>query len=121
MRQAGTISRPSRTVARPCSKSASINSRRDIIAAAVLLLHTILRRNTYEITVIIPLLPGNARHDNHHIFILITGVYTMQNIVTLGRRLIPIEHIAFVEPFDPAANSQFKTDKAYKARVVLIN
>jgi hypothetical protein len=45
----------------------------------------------------------------------------MQNIVTLGRRLVPIEHIAFVEPFDPAANSQFKTEKPYKARVVLIN
>ena len=45
----------------------------------------------------------------------------MQNIVTLGRRLIPIEQIAFVEPFDPAANPQFKTEKAYKARVVLID
>jgi hypothetical protein len=45
----------------------------------------------------------------------------MQNIITLGRRLIPIEHIALVEAFDPAANPQFKTGKAFKARVVLIN
>ena len=45
----------------------------------------------------------------------------MQNIVTLGRRLIPIEQIALVEAFNPAANSQFKTGKAFKARVVLIN
>jgi hypothetical protein len=45
----------------------------------------------------------------------------MQNIVTIGRRLIPIEHIAFVEPFDPTANPQFKTEKDYKARVVLLN
>jgi hypothetical protein len=45
----------------------------------------------------------------------------MQNIVTLGRRLIPIEQIAMVEPFDPAANPQFKPEKTFKARVVLIN
>jgi hypothetical protein len=45
----------------------------------------------------------------------------MQTIVTLGRRLIPIEQIAMVEPFDPAANPQFKPDKAFKARIVLIN
>jgi hypothetical protein len=45
----------------------------------------------------------------------------MQNIVTLGRRLVPIEQIAFVEPFDPAANPEFKPEKAYKARVVLLN
>jgi len=44
----------------------------------------------------------------------------MQNIVTLGRRLIPIEHIAFIEPFE-SANPQFKPGKTYKARVVLIN
>ena len=45
----------------------------------------------------------------------------MPNIVTLGRRLIPIEQIALVEPFDPTVNPQFKTDKAFKARVVLTN
>lgn len=44
----------------------------------------------------------------------------MQNIVTLGRRLIPIEQIALVEPFDPS-NPQFKPEKDFKGRVVLVN
>jgi hypothetical protein len=37
------------------------------------------------------------------------------------RTNIPIEHIALVEPFDPAANPQFKNEKDFKARVVLLN
>lgn len=45
----------------------------------------------------------------------------MQNIVTIGRRLIPHEQIAFVEPFDPASNPEFKSDKPFKARVVMLN
>jgi hypothetical protein len=45
----------------------------------------------------------------------------MQTIVTIGRRMIPAEHIALVEPFDPSANPQFRNDKAFKARVVLVN
>jgi hypothetical protein len=45
----------------------------------------------------------------------------MQTIITIGRRMIPAEHIALVEPFDPSANPQFKNDKDFKARVVLLN
>ena len=45
----------------------------------------------------------------------------MENVITLGRRLVPVEQIAFVETFDPASNPQFKTDRAFKARVVLLN
>lgn len=45
----------------------------------------------------------------------------MQNVVTLGRKLVPIEQIAFVEPFDPTGNPEFKVDKAFKSRVVLLN
>jgi hypothetical protein len=45
----------------------------------------------------------------------------MQNVVTIGKRLIPLEQIAFVEPFDPASNPDFKSDKPFKARVVLLN
>jgi hypothetical protein len=41
--------------------------------------------------------------------------------VTIGRKLIPLEHIAFVEPFDPAASPKLETDKAFLARVVLLN
>lgn len=40
----------------------------------------------------------------------------MENVVTFGRRLVPLEQIALVEPFDPAANPSFKTEKPYKAR-----
>jgi hypothetical protein len=43
------------------------------------------------------------------------------NIVTIGKRLVAAEQIAFVEPFDPSANPDFKTEREFKARVVLIN
>jgi hypothetical protein len=46
---------------------------------------------------------------------------TMQTIVTIGRKHVPIEEIALVEPFDAAANPQFRPKKDYKARVVLLN
>jgi hypothetical protein len=45
----------------------------------------------------------------------------MQNVITIGKRLIPTEQIAFVEPFDPAANPDFKPEKEFKARIVLRN
>lgn len=45
----------------------------------------------------------------------------MQGVITIGRRLIPSEHIAFVEIFDPASNPDFRTEKVYKSRVVLLN
>lgn len=41
--------------------------------------------------------------------------------VTVGRKLLPIEHIAFVEPFDREANPKLDTDKAFLSRVVLLN
>ena len=42
-------------------------------------------------------------------------------VVTIGKRLVPVEQVAFVEPFDPAANPEFKPEKAFKARLVLLN
>jgi hypothetical protein len=45
----------------------------------------------------------------------------MQNVITIGRELVPFEQIAYVEPFEPPANGQFKPDKPYKGRVVLLN
>jgi hypothetical protein len=41
--------------------------------------------------------------------------------VTVGRRLVPLEQIALVEPFDPAANQLTRTDKDFKTRIVLLN
>lgn len=45
----------------------------------------------------------------------------MSNVVTVGRRLIPAEHIVLVEPFDASANPNFQTTRDYKGRVVLLN
>jgi hypothetical protein len=45
----------------------------------------------------------------------------MQDVITIGKRLIPLEQIAFAEPFDPASNPEFKPEKEFKARVVLLN
>lgn len=43
----------------------------------------------------------------------------MSGTVTLGRRLIPVEQIALIEPFDPAANPRMQSEKPFKSRVVL--
>ena len=45
----------------------------------------------------------------------------MQNILTLGRHLIPVEHIVWIEAFDPAQNPDFHSDRPYRSRVVLVN
>jgi hypothetical protein len=45
----------------------------------------------------------------------------MQDVITIGKRLVPVEQIAFVEPFDPASNPEFKPAKEFKARIVLLN
>ena len=45
----------------------------------------------------------------------------MPNVVTIGKRLIPLDQIAFVEPFDPTRNPSFKPSKEFKTRLVLLN
>jgi hypothetical protein len=45
----------------------------------------------------------------------------MPNIITIGREHIPVEQIAYIEPFEPPANGQFRPDRPYKGRVVLLN
>ena len=45
----------------------------------------------------------------------------MSNFVIIGRRLIPREHIAFVEPYDPNANPRFQTTRDFQGRVVMVN
>jgi hypothetical protein len=42
-------------------------------------------------------------------------------VITLGKKLIPVEQIAFIEAFDPASNPEFKPDRDFKGRVVLLN
>ena len=43
------------------------------------------------------------------------------NIVTVGKRLVPVDQIAFVEPFDPSSNPEFKPGKEFRGRIVLLN
>lgn len=45
----------------------------------------------------------------------------MQDVIAIGRRLVPLEQIALVEPFDPASNPEFKPEKPFKARLVLLS
>ncbi len=45
----------------------------------------------------------------------------MQNIITIGRVLVPVEQIAYVEAFELPADGRFKPDKPYKSRIVLLN
>jgi hypothetical protein len=42
-------------------------------------------------------------------------------VIIIGKRLIPAEQVTFVEPFDPSSNPDFKPEKDYKGRVVLLN
>lgn len=45
----------------------------------------------------------------------------MPNVITIGPEHVPVEQIAYIEPFEPPANGQFRPDKPYKGRVVLLN
>jgi hypothetical protein len=42
-------------------------------------------------------------------------------VLTIGRKLVPLAQVAFVELFDPTANPEFKPEKEYKARLILLN
>jgi hypothetical protein len=41
--------------------------------------------------------------------------------LTIGKRLVPLEHIVLVEPFDPSTQTRMQTDKAYQTRVYLLD
>ena len=45
----------------------------------------------------------------------------MTDTLTLGKKLIPLHYIAFVEPFEPSEHTRIRTEKEFKARVVLID
>jgi hypothetical protein len=42
-------------------------------------------------------------------------------VVTVGKKLVPIQQVAFVELFDASANPDFKPEKDYKGRIVMLN
>jgi hypothetical protein len=41
--------------------------------------------------------------------------------ITIGKRLVPLEHIALFEPFDPANQQKMRSDKPFQTRIVLVN
>ena len=41
--------------------------------------------------------------------------------LTIGKRLIPLERIALVEPFVATGNEAIRTEKPFKSRIVLLN
>jgi hypothetical protein len=45
----------------------------------------------------------------------------MDTTVTVGKRLIPIEQIALIEPFDAAAQAKLQTERPFQARIVLVD
>lgn len=45
----------------------------------------------------------------------------MQNTVVIGKRLVPLEQVAMVEPVDPVGLAKLQTDRPFQARLVLID
>jgi hypothetical protein len=45
----------------------------------------------------------------------------MTNTLTIGKRLVPVAHIAFVEPYEPGETPRIQTVRNFQARVVLLN
>jgi hypothetical protein len=41
--------------------------------------------------------------------------------ITIGKSLVPLEHIALVEHFDQAANPKLQTDRQFQSRVVMVS
>jgi hypothetical protein len=39
----------------------------------------------------------------------------------IGKHLLPVEHVALVEPFDPATQKKMKSDRPFQARLVLVD
>jgi hypothetical protein len=39
----------------------------------------------------------------------------MENVVTVGKRIVPVEQIALIEAFDPASPPEFKSGKPFRA------
>jgi len=45
----------------------------------------------------------------------------MTNTVTIGKRIIPLEHLVLVEPFSPSENPDFKSPRDFKSRFVMVD
>src|ERR1043165_8864728 len=47
--------------------------------------------------------------------------FRMTNLMRIGRRFIPIEHVALIEPYVPTPESPIRTERDFKSRIVLLN
>lgn len=45
----------------------------------------------------------------------------MTESIAIGRKLLPLEHIALVEPFDPASQAKLQSQRPFQTRIVLID
>lgn len=45
----------------------------------------------------------------------------MSDTIRVGKRLVPAEHIALLEPFVPSAQSPINSDKPFQTRIVLLD
>jgi hypothetical protein len=45
----------------------------------------------------------------------------MSNLIRVGKRFIPVEHVALVEPYVPTPASPLRTSREFKSRIVLLN
>ena len=46
---------------------------------------------------------------------------TLDNLIIVGRKLIPREHVAWVEPYDPASNTRTRSVREFRARVLMVS
>ena len=45
----------------------------------------------------------------------------MSKTIEIGRRVVPVEQIALVEPFDPETQRNMRSTRPFKSRIVLLN
>ncbi|MEA2879473.1 MAG: hypothetical protein QOF14_4669 [Hyphomicrobiales bacterium] len=41
--------------------------------------------------------------------------------VTIGKRIVPVEHIALIEPFDPSTQTRMQSERPFQTRIVMID
>lgn len=54
-----------------------------------------------------------SNNINHEVF--------MSKNIQIGKRIVPVEQIALVEPFDPETQKNMRSHRPFKSRIVLLN
>jgi hypothetical protein len=54
-----------------------------------------------------------SNNINHEVF--------MSKTIEFGKRIVPVEQIALVEPFDPETQKNMRSHRPFKSRIVLLN